>query len=345
VIFDSAANTAAYDRLLEALCCGRALAFVGAGVSRPLGYPSWEELVQALATEARRVKGDVVDCNGSALELDEVLAWPDPLVKAQILKDCLEEDYYAFMQNLFKPKKEISENISLIVSLPFRHLITSNYETSLEWHHTLGPASICVYHSAISEFIHSFQYDGYDRRVVHVHGRYDEPKRIILTQRDYDAYQTDRVFERFWAVMSSTATLVFFGFSFTDIDLLYGFIATTRILGTQLRHFAVLGLQNESDESMTRITYQAKYGIEPVCFLQRGKDFSGLTELLARLKLEATAPRIVAGPPDHSRELETYGARYGAAGNRQNTIQQSLDRLRQLTERNIFGPRTGDLDD
>jgi hypothetical protein len=356
VIFSNPDNAAAQARLADALRSGTLLAFVGAGVTKPLGYPSWPELVRRLASEVRRIRGEDVQSNGLVIRVRDVLEnFNDPLVQAQILKENLGTRYFQIMREVFGPRDAQARSVADLVSLPFKHLLTSNYDTGLEQHHLVGaiPGSICLYHDATAEFIAHFLDSRFARRIVHVHGRYDEPERLILTQQDYDAYNTVPIFERFWNVMTSAATLAFFGFSFADLELLYGFTAATRVLrpsggNQEVRHFAVLGLADESLEAAKRITFRMKYGIEPVCFLQQGNDFSGYDEILASLRTEGAAlpptageeatPGVVIARSDELFAPET------AADATDPRIRASVEQLRRLTRENITRRETGDLE-
>jgi hypothetical protein len=50
-IVDSARNRKAYQDLVDLIRSHRPLAFVGAGVTIPLGYPTWPLLIERLAKE------------------------------------------------------------------------------------------------------------------------------------------------------------------------------------------------------------------------------------------------------------------------------------------------------
>lgn len=355
VILDSRDNVAAQSRLADQLRSGTLLGFVGAGVTRALGYPSWTELVRRLASEVELSRGEEVQSNGLAIRVKDVLKISDPLVQAQIFKENLGARYFDIMREVFSPRGSQAKSVADLVSLPFRHLLTSNYDIGLEQHHLVGtvPVSICLYNAAIPEFISHYLDSKYSRRIVHVHGRYDEPDKLILTQQDYDAYETVPIFAWFWNVMTSAATLAFFGFSFTDLELLYGFTAATRVLKPaggihEVRHFAVLGLANESLEAGTRITFRMKYGIEPVCYLQPGNDFSGYDELLAslRIRVGAVPPALgAATTPEFPIAVAASPSVLEAAGDDASArIGASVEQLRKLTRENIARRETGDLE-
>ena len=91
MIIDTERNRAALSQLLKVIQSGRALAFVGAGMSRPLGYPNWPELIERLAFEVRNIRGENIESNGQNITVDQVLREfkERPLLQAQILKESL----------------------------------------------------------------------------------------------------------------------------------------------------------------------------------------------------------------------------------------------------------------
>jgi hypothetical protein len=139
VIIDTARNRAAYLGLVDLVRSKRALAFVGAGVTCPLGYPGWGTLITDLAAAVRAAHGEHLQSNGQEITVDQVLREfmfkHKPLVQAQILKENLGNGYFPMMARLFGPKDRRIGPIADLVSLPFKHLLTSNYDPSLEQHH------------------------------------------------------------------------------------------------------------------------------------------------------------------------------------------------------------------
>src|SRR6266480_3378511 len=209
--------------MLEVIRDGHSIAFAGAGVTFPLGYPTWPKLVDLLASEVRRLRGEQLESNGQAISVEKVLRdlKGEPLVQAQILKENLKGDYFPLMASLFGPKGGRAASVADLVSLPFKHFLTSNYDPGLEQHHVPSTfESICLHHEeSAAQFIFHHSDSGYAKRIVHVHGRYDEPERIILTEGDYGIYVRSPLFDQFWRTLPVAMRLVFFGFSFEDIDL------------------------------------------------------------------------------------------------------------------------------
>ena len=73
MIVDTARNRAAYLRLIELVRSRRALAFVGAGVTCPLGYPTWGTLIAHLAAAVMAVHGERIQSNGQDITVKQVV--------------------------------------------------------------------------------------------------------------------------------------------------------------------------------------------------------------------------------------------------------------------------------
>jgi hypothetical protein len=355
VIVDTDTNRAAYVRLIELVRSGTAIAFAGAGVAAPLNYPTWPGVMEHLAEAIRRHGIDELQINGMTLTLERVLRdfKTEPLIQAHIFQTTLGDEYYQILSDLFAPKEERSPSISNLVELPFKHLLTSNYDSSLEQHHNPNrpPRSICLREDCAGEFVQTFPDSNCPRYVVHVHGRHDDPRRIVLAEFDYGVYERDATVRSFWNAAKVTARFVFFGCSLTDVDLLHGFKTIRRTLQTNgLRHFAIIGLNKSTEEETTRIRLQMQYGIDPVFYSKVGQDFRGYDDLLSRLREDA-----VTVTPEHELEAPTPGELVpdtgGALELRQSeqavsevALREGMEHLKQLSRATIARRQTGDLE-
>jgi hypothetical protein len=357
VILDSQRNRDAYSQLVGVVRGKHALAFAGAGVTMPLGYPDWTGLINALAAEVRLICGETLHTKGQPITVRQVLSdlKNDPPVQAQILKDNLGDNYPRLMKELFRPKDKRIQPIFDLVGLPFKHLLTSNYDVELELHHkpSDAPESLCLYHDAAKKFILELADEGCRRRVVHVHGKYDDPDQIILTDNDYGIYENSPVFKEFWGQMAVAVRLVFFGFSFADIDLLYGLRRAKKVLGCNTdRHFAIFGLPKPESETALASKLQMKYGIKPVFYLNSKNNFLGYDEFLASLKWDVIGPDTVrmveaqATPegPDKTKQSEIDEVAGQITEAQTQAVDEAVQRLRQITRSNVTRHHTGDLE-
>jgi hypothetical protein len=80
------------------------------------------------------------------------------------------------------------------------------------------------------------------------------------------------VLDEFWRVVPVARRLIFFGFGFKDIDLLYSFRRRQRALENiqgNPRQFAVMPLHDPAQENVITIRMRMEYGIEPIFFFHR----------------------------------------------------------------------------
>ena len=172
---------------------------IGAGCSVRLKYPTWRALLSRLESLAAEIAKD----HGTEFHPDAGQARKDPLryadgIRAFIYRCDLKLDrYYGFLSREFG-RREIDTFHRLLVELPSRGILTTNYDPCLEealarTHRSViaaDPFLVIEDDSVglVSEFLASLNRNsGAPRRIAHLHGRYDRPKSIILTQSDYEA--------------------------------------------------------------------------------------------------------------------------------------------------------------
>ena len=195
--------------LIDALKKGKAIAIVGSGLSSQVGGPKWKDLLFGLVAEACETRPEEADRIKEAfLEINENRF----LDGAGLLKAILNAGFtkaivrqIEFKRDL-KPRKEIkeSENIlealfetcgklekrklipsishRMLMQLPFRAIITTNYDRLLE--------EACPAEKMKSIFMRSYRYlpeRVLDREwfLLKIHGCVSTPEDIILSRDDY----------------------------------------------------------------------------------------------------------------------------------------------------------------
>lgn len=121
-ILDSMANQGALKILARVLQSESPLALVGAGMSRPAGFPSWKELVDMMDGKLGTFKNDY----RSVLKEDGDLLW-----RAGEYRQMMGEGkFYKLMKATFGKRLKLTPDDPAVIfaKLPFRHFITTNYD-------------------------------------------------------------------------------------------------------------------------------------------------------------------------------------------------------------------------
>ncbi|HIZ12192.1 MAG TPA: SIR2 family protein [Candidatus Eubacterium faecavium] len=201
--------------LIHDLRAGNVLAWVGAGLSIGMGYPSWESLICKIAENIdstqwgnSKLQDWAINTANSAPEwVAEVLSQADP------------KAYYDALSNEFgHTTKKASVTHALLALLPFRGYITTNYdsliEDSIAMFTNYKPD---VYTSSNAKLL--LTKDQKKKYVYKVHGSINESvKDLVLTETNYYALLHDGVFGKILSSMLSKYTLVGFGYSLRDRD-------------------------------------------------------------------------------------------------------------------------------
>ena len=193
--------------LIDLVASGEAVLMVGAGSSARVRYVTWDGLLEELESLA-------CQC-GCGFEKDEEKRVRKPLEYAEDIKShiCEKEGglgrYYNLLDDLFKPKSPAYDKFHrMLVDLPFRGILTTNYDTVLEeallgrkieaeregrqirpidvMPLVIGPDTPRLIH----EFLLARNNDPHiPQRIAHLHGLYRYRESIILSTNDYiEAY-------------------------------------------------------------------------------------------------------------------------------------------------------------
>lgn len=289
--------------MMSLIGSGDAIAFVGAGLSVPLGYPGWPTLLPTMETEAEAI-APFVKVPGSLLR------------RAQMVKDHFIQHhrlsvYHELLGREYgpRPKTNCTGTHKRLVRLPFRAFVTTNYEDCVE--------TALVQHSAeergsanpgviikpsdddrhrVSLFLRSLTESVRGQRwVAHLHGRHDDTKNIILTEGDYHAAygisqpgQTARPEKTtlhrhlVWALFA-TRRLVFLGCSMDDpfVRELLELVATDLWEISTPMHYVILPLDKDSlDSSESTAARFKRFGLQVVYYDNLQSDHAFLDSLL-----------------------------------------------------------------
>ncbi len=289
--------------LIDLVASGEAVLMVGAGSSARVGYVTWNGLLKELENLAN-------EC-GEGLEQGHK---SDPLAYVENIKSHIRKEmnglgrYYALLQNLFSPKEpSFADFHTKLVTLPFRGILTTNYDIVLEAalgdleRHTAYDNSLVIDENSagrVHEFLMAMNNDKrMTRRIAHLHGKFDTPSSIILSIEDYyrayglriraDHVQRDSEWTLYrkllWAVLA-TRRVVFIGFSMTDpyFNKMLETVSADLWRWDKSIHFAIMSISStDAENSKTRADeLKREYGVDTVFYEDSDNSHQGLNRIL-----------------------------------------------------------------
>ncbi len=188
--------------LKQALARQKLVIFVGAGVSRNSGLPTWGQMVQ---TFADRIGYPSIE----RLAMEEYIRIPQYYY-------CMDEseghsDYYQLLRDLICVDAKSNILDELIVSLNPRHLVTTNYDKLLD--------QIADNYEVIREDRELLKGTA-NQYLIKMHGDIDQVEKLVFKEEDYLYYsETHRLMEVFLKSLLIDHVFLFVGYSLNDYNL------------------------------------------------------------------------------------------------------------------------------
>lgn len=278
----------------SAIDARQASLLVGAGLSRGVGFPLWEDLVGGAAAQVGIPKVDDFPLwaqyieyapGGATILIDEVVkriasAEPMPL-----------------------------ENHRLMVKLPISDVWTTNYDAMIE---TADPGLDVV---ELDEAL-VLRRSG-ERRLYKMHGsipyRATAPvggrAQLVITRNDYEHY-ADVTHPRLWRQLQAqflTSSFLFLGFSFDDPNFgeIFRMIRRAITDGPLMPHYALMKRPDEDDGQFeARARDLERAGVNVVEVL----DYDEITSVLRRLVARTLPMRLLVSGSARTPEQPTWTA-------------------------------------
>lgn len=245
--------------------------FVGAGVSRNSGLPTWGDLIVAIANEVKHKKCTIPceDCNKTECTQKKQFTQDEFLQIPEYLYAKGKRKYCKFIQDNLQSDKgpnPIDEEIFRI--LP-HHIITTNYDNLLENCKNINAKLYSVV-SKDSDLLSRAN----EKYIIKMHGDLQEPENIVLRESDYIEYEQNRpLISTYIRSLLINHTFVFIGYSLNDynLKLIMGWINYySKIYKVKQRPYNFLITSNVSDKNeRKRLEMQRIY---PIDLLKIPKD-------------------------------------------------------------------------
>lgn len=201
--------------------------FVGAGVSKNSGLPSWGELVKSIAEkigyyhqdpcnecESRNAKCPLGECKRLYdFSQDEFLRIPEYFFQSDLSNDHIEY-YHHIVETLNVDGVPNAIDEEIFNLLP-HHIITTNYDSLLEDSSNISRKLYTVVSEDRDLLSHASEH-----YIIKMHGDLDIPHTMVLKESDYINYEQDHpLISTFIRSLLVNHTFLFLGYSLNDYNL------------------------------------------------------------------------------------------------------------------------------
>jgi hypothetical protein len=196
------------DDLAMSIAERRAVLFAGAGLSIPLGVPSWEDLVQRMCQQLN-IDPESVAGPDNYRALAEFYRLEHGSV--ELLQRWMDQEWDAL-------KGRVSNSLAhqLIVSLGFKTIYTTNYDRNIEAaFHVCGQDYAKIANAGDLAKAESSQ-----TQIIKFHGDFEDIDSLVITETDFfDRLRFESALDIKLRADALDKTVLFIGYSMSDIHI------------------------------------------------------------------------------------------------------------------------------
>ncbi len=286
------------EEVIQAGLDGSLILFIGAGVSRLLELPSWNELALCVLKDLR---------NKSLLNYSEIeqLKSLDAKTQLSIAKLIAEQENIELNFREHLSGKTEGDSIYKAINDIGCCCVTTNYDELLSPRYIKNrdgsETTVSVNRVAEREkfFAKLLNEPG---TVVHLHGSISKPKTLVVSTKDYlEHYDNDNV-QAFLGELFEKKTVVFLGYGMEESEVLEHILRRGQVRDTlDRRRFAVQGFFRSQQPLYEKLHnyYEKSFGVHLLGFVRDYENYSGLETIL-----KLWVSKIIIQPPPLQDDFE-----------------------------------------
>lgn len=245
------------NSLVDAIRGDKCIAYVGAGLSRAAGFPTWGKLLKDLADECERdnhASTSRVKSIRSLIDTNDTVKF---LLAAEDLRECLGPDLFiSKLADTFQTDdKQPTPAHDELTKIGFRNIITTNYDKLLEFAYAkqrggrVVPTYTCNDSADIADAMFKGRFF-----ILKAHGDVDKRTTLVITEKDYrELFYRLPGYKMALSTMFTTQSVLFIGASLGDPELwlLLGFLHDC-FHGSGTYHYALVPRGDQSEAMFNR---------------------------------------------------------------------------------------------
>ena len=251
-----------FDQLVDRLQAGDVVPFIGAGISKTGGFPTWKEHLRGQGRTAGIDPGHTEELLASG-EYETLIAE----IEASRGRDVFTQE----IRDVFSRTGEITSITLLITELFTDTVITTNYDRLIEQAFDTGAKNAFQVINGLNALAEP---DAARVSIIKLHGDIKTPGNCILSKKQYDqAYGNDEIdmarpIPKLLEYYYKNSSLLFLGCSLNNDRTVQVFRAIKQKVGDIVipQHFTIEEAPETEQELVTRNEYLLRFGITGIWF-------------------------------------------------------------------------------
>jgi hypothetical protein len=304
-------DTQALTGRLAAVNPGKILVFVGSGLVREVGYPSWAEFLSKGVEFVRTHSSEVAATMNARISRNQLIAAGNCFFEPEVPAG----DFHNFLRREFDKNPPIPTTLKRFLSCPFAEFITCNFDRTIEQAIALSTKTPEVFadgsrlrrfNSRLSVYAESSEIRTHNGLVLKLHGDVGSPENTVLSTHQFESLKADESYVFLLKHLLSSYTIVFVGFSGRDPNFLWHCETLVEVCGSPVWTSYLLHPDDEPPSETVQKANVIAIGYSTTENHKQLRDFiGGLTDIFSKPDA-LRIPHIIEPIPDSSRDTLAF---------------------------------------